>query len=164
MTDAEQCVELDLRLFEDGRGMVSGPDQVRSFDEERSKIEAQLSEADASVYLVAEAEDGRIIGSAQVRQFKQSLLRHVGSLALGVDPEYQNYGVGRALIKALIERVDSSELLRIELYVRADNERAIHLYESLGFHHEGRRVGFVRLSDGSFVDDLIMARLRNSSA
>jgi hypothetical protein len=41
--------------------------------------------------------------------------------------------------------------------------RAVALYESLGFAQEGRRVGFVRLPDGQFIDDLILT-LRLPSA
>jgi len=49
-------------------------------------------------------------------------------------------------------------VLRLELTVYADNARAIALYESLGFRHEGRHVGYA-LRDGHYVDALSMARL-----
>jgi RimJ/RimL family protein N-acetyltransferase len=46
---------------------------------------------------------------------------------------------------------------KIELLVRATNQRAIRLYSKLGFLEEGRFRDRVRLPDGSFVDDLAMA-------
>ena len=50
-------------------------------------------------------------------------------------------------------------LVRVELTVFADNERAIHLYEKLGFEKEGlKRMTTVR--DGKYADEYMMARIR----
>ena len=46
---------------------------------------------------------------------------------------------------------------KIELLVRATNEKAVRLYSKFGFLEEGRFKDRVRLSDGDFVDDLAMA-------
>jgi RimJ/RimL family protein N-acetyltransferase len=51
----------------------------------------------------------------------------------------------------------NSSVEKIELLVRATNERAIRLYSRLGFVEEGRMRNRVRLPDGSFVDDVAMA-------
>ena len=55
-------------------------------------------------------------------------------------------------------------MLRVELGVRADNLRAVALYRSLGFVEEGVRRDFVRLGDGSFVDDITMGQLFERSS
>jgi len=47
--------------------------------------------------------------------------------------------------------------LKVELLVRATNERAIRLYRALGFVEEGRFRDRVRLPDGTLVDDIAMA-------
>jgi Dienelactone hydrolase and related enzymes len=49
-------------------------------------------------------------------------------------------------------------LLRLELSVYVDNDRAIALYRRFGFETEGRYRGYV-LRDGVFVDAFAMARL-----
>ena len=48
-------------------------------------------------------------------------------------------------------------LRKIELLVRASNERAIRLYSKFGFLEEGRFKDRIRLPDSSFRDDLAMA-------
>ena len=43
-------------------------------------------------------------------------------------------GIGRALIESLLDITDNGLMLkRVELSVFTDNERAVRLYESLGF-------------------------------
>ncbi len=161
-SDAPRTLALDRRLAEDGRGMVLSPAQIRGPEEERRRIEAlhhQLASGDATLCLVADVQGvDAMAGTAQLNQLGPSRCRHVGVLSLGVHPEVQRQGIGRALMNALIAHAEASGLTRLELYVRADNERAHALYRGLGFVEEARRARFVRLEDGRYVDDLIMTR------
>jgi putative acetyltransferase len=50
-----------------------------------------------------------------------------------------------------------AQVLRLELTVFADNDRAIALYRRFGFVEEGRHRGFA-MRDGRYVDALAMAR------
>lgn len=48
--------------------------------------------------------------------------------------DFQNQGIGRAMLEKVLDLADNwLMLVRLELTVFADNERAVHLYESLGF-------------------------------
>jgi putative acetyltransferase len=109
------------------------------------------------VWIVA-ADGERVIGQVTLARLRATLVRHVALLGIQVHPEAQGRGLGRALMERAIAWAASTDVLRIELYVRADNERARRLYASLGFVVEGVRRDFVRLPDGTFVDDLVMAR------
>jgi putative acetyltransferase len=170
VADAEALLALELALAADGRGMVTSADDVRSVDAERRRIDdiyRGISAGDATLSVVAEltqrddslgADGGvpgrpRILGLAELKQLRPARCRHVGTLSVGVHPSAQHLGVGRALLNALIDHAESADLLRLDLFVRADNERAIALYRSLGFVHEGTRRRFVKLEDGSAVDD-----------
>jgi putative acetyltransferase len=84
---------------------------------------------------------------------------HVRSLGIMIAPGWQGRGVGRQLIQRLLAWADNwANVLRVELNVHADNERAIRLYRGLGFVEEGRHRGYV-LKAGEFVDALTMARV-----
>lgn len=156
VNDAEELVELDRAIHQDGRGVVLDLAQLRDPDAERRRIEEVQRDAagGATRVLVATIED-RVAGSAELRQLGPALCRHVGVLAIGVHPEHQRRGIGRALMRTLLDHARARGLERVELYVRADNERAHALYRSLGFTHEGTRARFVRLPDGRYVDDWI---------
>jgi L-phenylalanine/L-methionine N-acetyltransferase len=102
----------------------------------------------------------RMVGSAGLHPGGPALRRrHVAMLGISVAAEAQGQGVGRALMQALCDYADQwAQILRIELTVFADNERAIRLYRSLGFVHEGTHRGYA-LRQGEFVDAHSMARL-----
>ena len=109
---------------------------------------------------MAVAEDGTVIGSAGLNVHPNPRMRHGAELGILVHTDYQNQGVGTALMKTVLNLADNwLMLVRVELEVFADNERAIHLYEKFGFKKEGLlRMSVVR--DGQYRDNYKMARLR----
>lgn len=60
---------------------------------------------------------------------------------IGVLPEYEGHGFGRAMLEKMHERAREQGAERILLEVRADNPRAQHLYERNGYRaiHVRRR-------------------------
>ncbi|MDZ7543846.1 GNAT family N-acetyltransferase, partial [Clostridium perfringens] len=76
--------------------------------------------------------------------------------------DYQNMGVGTALMEALLDVADNwLMLIRVELTVFEDNKRAIHLYEKFGFEKEGlKRLASIR--NGKYENEYLMARINPS--
>jgi ribosomal protein S18 acetylase RimI-like enzyme len=79
-------------------------------------------------------------------------------LGIGLVPEWRGRGVGRRLMEHALEAARAFPLARVELWVRADNARAIALYRQIGFEEEGRRRRTL-LVDGVYYDDIMMALL-----
>lgn len=101
----------------------------------------------------------QIIGSAGITIFPNPRLRHSASVGIMVHKDYQDKGVGTELMKAIIDIADNwLMLIRVELTVFADNERAIHLYEKFGFQIEGKKEK-AAIRNGQYVDEFIMARI-----
>jgi len=103
---------------------------------------------------------GDIVGSAGLHGMGTSLRRaHVRGLGIGIAPEWQGRGLGRQMLLRLLDWADNwGGVLRVELHVHADNERAMALYRKLGFIEEGRHRAYA-LKSGRYVDSLSMARL-----
>ena len=104
--------------------------------------------------------DGHIVGNAGLHPAATQLRRrHAMMLGISVVPSAQGQGVGHTLMAALLDYADNwAQVLRVELTVFSDNERAIKLYERHGFEHEGRHKAYA-LRNGVYVDALAMARL-----
>jgi putative acetyltransferase len=109
--------------------------------------------------LVAE-HDGHMVGNAGLHSVGPQLRRrHAMALGISVAPTAQGQGVGNALMAALMDYADNwAQVLRIELTVFHDNQRAIRLYERHGFAPEGRMRAYA-LRNGVYEDVLAMARL-----
>lgn len=123
-------------------------------------VRVQLRSAQASpnsTILVAEAND-QLVGYVGAVGGTYRRTRHSAYVVIGVRRDWQGRGVGRALLSALEEWARAHQLLRLELTVRADNDRARRLYERAGFVAEGVRRGSL-LVDGELVDEIAMARL-----
>ena len=125
----------------------------------RQRLTDNTAPGKTDLALVAER-SGAVVGSAGLHSTGPAVRRrHVMSLGLMVAAESQGQGVGRALMAALLDYADNwGQVLRIELTVYTDNERAIRLYEQFGFETEGRMKAYA-LRAGQYVDTLAMARL-----
>jgi [ribosomal protein S18]-alanine N-acetyltransferase len=70
-----------------------------------------------------------------------------------VAPAWQQHGIGRALLTAIIARSVALGAHAVLLEVRIDNEAAITMYESAGFERLGLRKRYYQPED---VDALTM--------
>lgn len=84
-------------------------------------------------------DEKNIIGSAGI-SLKRLAEKHVGVLGLSVAGPYRGYGVGTWFLKTLIDeaKLRLPDLSVVTLEVFANNTRAKHVYEKLGFREYGR--------------------------
>ncbi|HEX6719654.1 MAG TPA: GNAT family N-acetyltransferase [Pyrinomonadaceae bacterium] len=121
----------------------------------------RLSENAENIHTLVAIIDDRIVGMVSVATFPHKpRRRHAGEIAICIHEEWQGKGMGKILMRAIIDLADNwLNLTRLELEVYADNKPAIHLYERFGFEVEGtmRQHAF---RDGQYVDSKVMGRLR----
>jgi RimJ/RimL family protein N-acetyltransferase len=131
----------------------------KSLQQRETEYDAQQADPDpATVALVIEAE-GDVVGDINLFDIDQR--NRLASVGISIwRPEHRDHGYGSDALHALLGwAFRQLNLHRVELSVAAQNERAIHVYEKLGFVVEGRRreVAFV---DGCYSDDIVMSILR----
>ena len=103
-----------------------------------------------------------IIGTAGLTVNINPRTRHSGGIGIMIHKDYQNMGVGTALMEALLDVADNwLMLIRVELTVFEDNKKAIHLYEKFGFEKEGlKRLAGIR--NGKYENEYLMARINSA--
>lgn len=123
-SDIAACVELERRLF-----AADDPWSAAAFAGEL---------AQGHHYLGAYLPDGVLVGYAGLAVVGRPPRAEAEVHTIGVHPDWQGKGVGRRLLRALLERADSLGAPTF-LEVRTDNAPAIALYEAHGFAVLGLR-------------------------
>lgn len=72
----------------------------------------------------------------------QTCMDETDMMNIAVSPAYRRKGVGRALIEALMDALKENGSRCLTLEVRASNQGAIALYQSLGFSQIGLRKNY----------------------
>jgi [ribosomal protein S18]-alanine N-acetyltransferase len=76
-----------------------------------------------------------------------SILEEAHITILAVHPQYQNQGLGQALLYSLLKTACDRGLERATLEVRASNSQAIALYQKFGFKTAGLRRRYYKDND-----------------
>lgn len=111
-------------------------------------------------FAVRAVPDPAIVGFVQIRDIQ--LIHHSATIGLKIgEPADRGKGLGREALSLAIDYCwRHLNLSRLEINVFATNDPAVGLYRSLGFLEEGRKLNALFI-DGSWVDLIIMARLRD---
>jgi hypothetical protein len=118
--------------------------------------------------LIAEARDGgdlillalvdeRPVGWVTLFRSKREFTRHTAELGIGVIAGYREIGIGTALMGAALMWAAEHGIEKVNLGVRANNERAQRLYRSFHFVQEGYRVRDIKDRQGRYHDCIEMA-------
>jgi putative acetyltransferase len=154
--DAEQLTRLaEMVSAEPEAWLISADGEWRTVGEERRYLKAVRRYAHAAV-IVAERDDGSIVGRLSVARDQHPASTHVADLGLMVAKGARRQGVGRALLESAVDWARSAGVRKLELHVFPWNEPAIQLYERFGFEREGYRKGHYRRA-GEDVDAILMA-------
>ena len=123
----------------------------------RKTVEKWVTDEQMHVFVVDLG--GKVVGAITLR-VGQGRESHVGEVDMAVHDAYQGQGLGKMLLLAVIDLADNwLNLVRLEVNVYTDNERAINLFKRFDFEIEGRkRCGAFRR--GSYIDSYIMGRVR----
>lgn len=135
---------------------IHRPGELPDLDRVRLRIAAARA-SDRRLQLVAEFA-GQIVGRLSMRGERRERLAHRGEFSILVAREHRGTGIGTAMIRVMLAWVaEHPRLAKVSLNVASTNTRARRLYESLGFVVEGIRNRGIHLSDGRYVDDLLMS-------
>lgn len=126
-------------------------------EEREAKFIERFRTAKNDVMLVA-LDGDKVVGNAVLEAERIPRYSHRATLSVTVLKEYWGRGIGTELIKRLIEFAKSTSLSVVSLEVRADNSRAITLYEKFGFKKIGVYEQYFKIGE-RFFDAILMQLL-----
>lgn len=156
-SDAAALLSLEKQVLAEGRWFVAEMDEFKEGLGERSDRLRSISQRPGMGWWVAQ-EGPRLLGQLRIEPARLRRQSHVGHLEILIAETARNQGLGRALLeRAITETRAAGHLKKIALSVFADNTRALHLYQKMGFMEEGRRLREYSRIDGTWADDVLMA-------
>ena len=107
----------------------------------REKIEGWFKEINYDKVLpilgfVENGDEVRVVAGASLEFSKSDIYKHKGNFGITVHDDFQNKGLGKILTNYILDIAEERGLKKVTLGVVAHNERAIHVYEKLGFVKE----------------------------
>ncbi|MFN7119656.1 MAG: GNAT family N-acetyltransferase [Saprospiraceae bacterium] len=80
-------------------------------------------------------------------------------LTVVVHPDFQGKGLGKLIFEHLLNEIKRAHphILRVELFVRENNAKAVEFYQRLGFIEQGRHRHKIKNADGSLETPIEMA-------
>ena len=156
--DAAGVLEIGRAVLAESPFVVMCPDELPATVEEEREWIRTYAEAAGKLILTVEVGDA-LVGILAFESGERRRIAHRGTLGMSVLKEWRDQGIGRALLEGLIHWGNEHPVLeKLCLSVFATNERAIALYRKMGFVEEGRCPRAIKLSPGSYADELLMHR------
>jgi RimJ/RimL family protein N-acetyltransferase len=153
--DAERMIAHINQVDTESVFLTREPGEFSMSVEEEQTFLTRKRDSEFSLFLIAEVH-GEIVASCEIQINSKKRLCHKGDLGIAVQKAYWSMGIGRKMMNAAIAWCRGRGLIKIELKVNTENQRALSLYNSLGFEIEGTIRKSVRLADGTFRDAYIM--------
>lgn len=129
--------------------MLSYPEEHCFDTKSESEFLQARAESDREVMLLAVVND-KIVATAGISAVgNKHKVRHRAEFGINVVKEYWGLGIGKAMMKACVQCAKNAGYQQLELEVVADNQRAFHMYQSIGFVEFGRNpLGFISKYSG----------------
>lgn len=150
-------IALFQRLYSETSCLLYDPGESVPRVEDCAKRIGDGRASESFVVLAAENSDG-LMGFISGGRGNAKRNRHSLFLVLGVVQTHWHQGLGRELLEAIENWALAHGVHRLELTVRIDNERALQLYENMGFIREGTKQHSLKIA-GQFVDEHYMSEL-----
>jgi ribosomal protein S18 acetylase RimI-like enzyme len=170
--DIRPLTEADVKLFRELR-LRALREEPAAFTASAEEFEQQSPEAVAQRlintpenFVLGAFVDGKLTGLVGFHRETSTKLHHVGVIwGMYVALEARNQGIGRTLIREVIQRARSlSGLDHILLSVAESQTTARTLYESSGFVVYGREPRAVKIRDQYLDEELMTLDLRRQAA
>lgn len=153
--DAEKFLELLINLDKESSFMM--------YEEgERNKnikdTETIIEYINSNGIIVALEKDGQLAGYISAERGGYRRIKHSAYIVIGILQDFHGMGFGKKLMKAIDNWANEKKIIRLELTVLKENEKAINLYKKSGYEIEGLRKSSMKI-EGNLKDEYYMSKI-----
>ena len=154
--EAQLLVDYLTTVCGETRFLLCDPDEIKyTAESEEGFIKDKNSSEDSM--LVLAFVDGEYAGNCSFQPVgSRRRARHRADIGIALYQKYTGFGLGRIMLEQLLVKIKELGYEQAELTVVSGNDRAYHLYESLGFKECGRIPNANKYQDGTYADDIYM--------
>ncbi|WP_144529902.1 GNAT family N-acetyltransferase [Peribacillus simplex] len=159
LDDAEAVLDVQNSVISEGEYFIAVSEEFNKTPEQQRDWIRRLLENERETIIVAEI-NGEVIGWIGFQSENRKRMSHKGSFGMMIRKNYRGKGIGKELIKALLEWAEANPFIeKVSLGVFSTNQRAISLYKKMGFVEEGRKIKEFKMSEREYADDIIMYKM-----
>ncbi|WP_243291772.1 GNAT family N-acetyltransferase [Bacillus sp. FJAT-47783] len=157
--DAEAVLDIQREVIKEKDYFIAVSEEFNKTVKEQQEWIKKIIEHDRETMYVAEM-NGKVVGWIVFRSQERKRMHHTGSIAIMLQKDYRNRGIGKLLIEEILSWAAQHPVIeKVSLGTFSSNTRAIELYNKLGFVEEGRKVKEFKINEDEYVDDVLMYKL-----
>jgi RimJ/RimL family protein N-acetyltransferase len=159
--DEEGLINLMQAVDSETKFLAREPGEFNFTLEQERKFISNIINDESSFFLIAEI-NGRIIGNCSVGIVSSNKrFLHRAGMGITVRKDFWNKGIGKNMMKECIKWCEEKGVEQLELEVVTQNDRAISMYQYLGFDIYGTKKHALKYSDGTYADEYFMCLFLN---
>ena len=156
--DAKELLAFRRDIASETKYLVRYPYEIENSEEKEMEIISNYIKAE-HLGMIAIFDGEQVVGLSSVTPIGRSFkTRHRASAELAVRKSYWNMGLGAHLLDNAVNLAENIGYERLELYVFADNARALRLYKKKGFMDCGQIPQAFKTMEGQYHDEIVMTK------
>ena len=152
--DAEQIINFLNKVGGETDFLTFGLNEFPFSVTAEQEIITEILSRNTGLMLVAKI-NNEIVSQLFLQGSDKPRLAHVADVGISVCKKYWGHSIGRYMMLAAMEWAKNNGFIKLQLWVRVDNERAVQLYKSLGFVVEGTITQAIKIGK-TYFDNYIM--------
>ena len=138
------------------RFLMCGPEEIQYTIEQEENFIREHNDSEDKLLILAFV-DGEYAGNCSFQGRSGNRREaHRAGIGIALFQKYTGQGLGKLMLKKLLEEAGKNGYEQAELTVVDGNTRAYRLYESVGFEECGRIPRANKYEDGTYADDIWM--------
>ena len=158
LSDAQELIEYLIATAGETDFLIRTPQDICMTVEQEERFLQHVLNSPDDLMIVCEV-DGKIAGNCSLMFMDKVKMRHRANVGIALLREFWDRGIGTQMFMEMEKAARKRNVRQMELEVLEGNDRAIHLYEKMGFRLVGSRPDAFMMQDGTLLSEYFMQKI-----